>query len=121
MLESNPRVAQVLTAVDAAEALRIMRGDETSQPFVDAVFADLSMPGLNGMELARVLTAVRNPPALVFITGHDEDALEAFEVGALDYIMKPPKPHRGCRARRKSELNTPAPARPLSAEAAAPS
>ena len=69
MLESNPRVAQVLTAVDAAEALRIMRGDETSQPFVDAVFADLSMPGLNGMELARVLTAFRNPPALVFITG----------------------------------------------------
>jgi len=121
MLESNPRVAQVLTAVDAAEALRIMRGDETSQPFVDAVFADLSMPGLNGMELARVLTAFRNPPALVFITGHDENALEAFEVGALDYIMKPPNPNRVDRALRKIERNKLALAGPSSAEPAAPS
>lgn len=113
LLGSNPRVGKVLTAFDAAEALRLMRSDDTAVPggrdgdesTVDAVFADVSMPGLSGMELARVLAAFRNPPALVFITGHEENALEAFEVGALDYIMKPANSDRVDRALRTIERN----------------
>ncbi|MEY8042605.1 LytR/AlgR family response regulator transcription factor [Saccharopolyspora cebuensis] len=107
LLGSNPRVTKVLTAFDAAEALRELRteepGPEQDAPVVDAVFADVSMPGLSGMELARVLTAFKHPPALVFITGHEENALEAFEVGALDYIMKPANAERVDRALRTIE------------------
>ncbi|SFS84276.1 two component transcriptional regulator, LytTR family [Saccharopolyspora flava] len=113
LLGSNPRVGRVLTAFDAAEALRLLRSDDPEligrrdedESIVDAVFADVSMPGLSGMELARVLTAFRNPPALVFITGHEENALEAFEVGALDYIMKPANADRVDRALRGIEKN----------------
>ena len=109
LLEHNPRVARVLTAFDAAEALRLIRSDDpelrgqSDHSVVDAVFADVSMPGLSGMELARVLTAFRNQPALVFITGHSENALEAFEVGALDYIMKPANAERVDRALKAIE------------------
>ncbi|MBQ6641442.1 MAG: response regulator, partial [Saccharopolyspora sp.] len=106
LLRNNPRVAQVLTAFDAADALRLLRSDDQvrakdgDESVVDAVFADVSMPGLSGMELARVLNAFKQPPSLVFITGHEENALEAFEVGALDYIMKPADADRVDRALR---------------------
>lgn len=107
LLENNPRVGRVLTAFDAAEALRVLRSDDPTlhgrgadESIVDVVFADVSMPGLSGMDLARVLTAFRNSPALVFITGHEENALQAFEVGALDYIMKPANAERVDRALR---------------------
>lgn len=112
LLENNARVDRVLTAFDAADALRRLRSDdpelrerEPNDALVDAVFADVSMPGLSGMDLARVLTAFRNPPALVFITGHEENALQAFEVGALDYIMKPANADRVDRALRTIEKN----------------
>ena len=112
LLRNNARVGRVLTAFDAAEALRLLRSDdpqlrerESNDSLVDAVFADVSMPGLSGMDLARVLTAFRNPPALVFITGHEENALQAFEVGALDYIMKPANADRVDRALRTIEKN----------------
>lgn len=104
LLEENPRVSQVLTAFDAAEALRLIRSDGNhGESTVDAVFADVSMPGLTGMELARVLQAFRHPPSLVFLTGHEEHALEAFEVGALDYIMKPANRERVDRALKMVE------------------
>lgn len=110
LLDRSPRVARVLTASDASEALRLIRSDDPElrgqsedHSIVDVVFADVSMPGLSGMELARVLTAFKNPPALVFITGHEENALEAFEVGALDYIMKPANAERVDRALRMIE------------------
>jgi len=112
LLDNNARVGRVLAAFDAAEALRMLRSDdpelrerEPNESIVDAVFADVSMPGLSGMDLARVLTAFRNPPALVFITGHEENALQAFEVGALDYIMKPANADRIDRALRTIERN----------------
>ncbi|MFR9729129.1 LytR/AlgR family response regulator transcription factor [Saccharopolyspora sp. MS10] len=109
LLENNPRVSKVLLAFDAAEALRLLRSDDQlrsrdgGESVVDGVFADVSMPGLSGMELARVLNAFKQPPSLVFITGHEENALEAFEVGALDYIMKPADADRVDRALRNIE------------------
>lgn len=99
MLESSPHIRRVLTAFDAAEALRILRGDydpevmdrqKAGLPPVDAVFADINMPGLSGTDLARVLGAFRAPPALVFVTGVEHsEAVVAFEVGALDFVTKP--------------------------------
>nr|WP_218863263.1 LytTR family DNA-binding domain-containing protein [Actinopolyspora biskrensis] len=108
MIEKNPRVSKVLTAFDAAEALRILRSDNpdlqgrpAEAPLVDAVFIDVAMPGLTGMDLARVLFSFENSPALVFITAHGENALEAFDLGAIDYVMKPASPERVERALRK--------------------
>jgi DNA-binding LytR/AlgR family response regulator len=109
LLESSPHIRRVLTAFDAAEALRILRGDYEQEvmartkaglPPVDAVFADINMPGLSGMDLARVLSAFRYPPALVFVTGVEErDALvTAFDVGALDFINKPINEERVLKA-----------------------
>ncbi|WP_112276011.1 LytR/AlgR family response regulator transcription factor [Lentzea terrae] len=109
LLESSPHIRRVLTAFDAAEALRILRGDYEQEvmartkiglPPVDAVFADINMPGLSGMDLARVLSAFRHPPALVFVTGVEErDALvTAFDVGALDFINKPINEERVLKA-----------------------
>lgn len=99
LLESSPHIRRVLTAFDAAEALRILRGDydvevmdrtRAGLPPVDAVFADINMPGLSGTDLARVLGAFRAPPALVFVTGVEHsEAVVAFEVGALDFVTKP--------------------------------
>ncbi|MCS7482139.1 LytR/AlgR family response regulator transcription factor [Umezawaea endophytica] len=99
LLESSPHIRRVLTAFDAAEALRILRGDyddevmqrsKDGRPPVDAVFADINMPGLSGTDLARVLNAFRAPPALVFVTGVEHsEAVVAFEVGALDFVTKP--------------------------------
>lgn len=108
MLETNSRVGRVLIAYDVAEALRVLRRDNPDladrppdQPIVDAVFIDVAMPGLSGMELARMLEERNDSPALVFITGHGENALEAFELGAIDYVMKPASNERMDRALRK--------------------
>ncbi len=55
----------------------------------DVVLLDIHMPGMNGIEVARHLVARPSPPAVVFVTAFDEHALEAFEVQALDYLLKP--------------------------------
>ncbi len=61
---------------------------------VDAVFLDIRMPGVTGMELAEVLSKFRRPPLIVFVTAHEEHALRAFEVDAVDYLTKPVAPER---------------------------
>jgi len=98
-LDANRYVRRVIPAFDATEALRQLGGDDpelnarrnSGRPIVDAVFSDLKMPGLTGMEMAKVLAGFKPSPVLVFITGHGEgnDAVEAFELGAVDFIPKP--------------------------------
>ena len=60
----------------------------------DLVLLDILMPELDGMETARRLRELPNPPLFVFVTLHVEKAVEAFDVGALDYIVKPIEPGR---------------------------
>ncbi len=55
----------------------------------DIALVDVQMPGMTGIELARHLGALPDPPAIVFVTAFDEYAVKAFEVHALDYLMKP--------------------------------
>ncbi|MGB9821872.1 LytR/AlgR family response regulator transcription factor [Thermodesulfovibrio sp.] len=55
----------------------------------DVVFLDIEMPDISGIEVARQLVKFINPPLIVFATAYDEYAIEAFELGALDYILKP--------------------------------
>jgi DNA-binding LytR/AlgR family response regulator len=82
-------VGSVLTAGDATAALRVLRDTE-----VDVVFLDIRMPGLDGLELARVLRRFARPPAVVFVTAHDDRAVDAFDLGAVDYLLKPVRPDR---------------------------
>ena len=88
LLRGDPRVGTVLTASDAAEALRILQPDGTN-PIPDAVLLDIAMPGWDGVDLARVLAGLPHPPAVAFLSAHDDRAVEAYEIGALDYLLKP--------------------------------
>jgi two-component system LytT family response regulator/two-component system response regulator LytT len=60
----------------------------------DLVFLDVQMPGLTGFEVARRLFDRETAPALVFVTAFDRHAIEAFEVNAVDYLLKPVEPSR---------------------------
>ena len=53
------------------------------------VFLDINLPGLNGIEVARFLSQLQNPPVIVFVTAYDQYAVEAFQTKALNYILKP--------------------------------
>ena len=96
LLRGDERVYAVHTASDATEALRVLRDNE-----VDAVFLDIRMPGLDGMELARVLRRFARAPAIVFVTAADDRAAEAFDVGVADYVRKPVQPDRLAESLRR--------------------
>ena len=84
LLNEHPDIAEVRRASDATSALRELNGRT-----IDAVFLDVNMPGLSGLELAGVLTNFSYRPAVVFVTAHDDKAVAAFDVGAVDYLLKP--------------------------------
>ena len=85
MLEASAAVERVESAASAEEAL-VALGDGAA---IDAVFLDVRMPGLGGLELARVLRRFEHPPAIVFVSAFDDAAVGAFEVAAVDYLVKP--------------------------------
>lgn len=89
LLSADPRVDRVLTAIEGAGALRLLEHED-----VDIVFLDIRMPGLSGLDLARVLARFRRPPAVVFVTAYENHAVDAFDVQAVDYVMKPYRPER---------------------------
>ncbi len=64
----------------------------------DIVLLDIAMPGLDGIEVARALSRLDRSPAVVFVTAFDQFAVAAFEVAAVDYLMKPVDPARLARA-----------------------
>jgi two-component system, LytTR family, response regulator AlgR len=77
----------------------------TARP--DIVLLDVQMPGMTGIELANHLMKSQNPCAVIFVTAYDEYALKAFEVHALDYLLKPVRAGRLAEAiRRVSALRT---------------
>lgn len=84
LLESDSRVGEVLTAELPRDALRLLQAHH-----VDGVFLDIRMPGLSGLELAGIIGRFRDPPPVVFVTAFEEHAAEAFELGAVDYVLKP--------------------------------
>jgi DNA-binding LytR/AlgR family response regulator len=96
LLRADPRVGRLHTAGDATEALRVLRDVD-----VDAVFLDIRMPGLDGMELARVLGRFAKPPAVVFVTAYDDRAAEAFDLGVADYVRKPVRADRIAESLRR--------------------
>jgi DNA-binding LytR/AlgR family response regulator len=112
LLGGDPRVGDVATAGSGAEVLRALEAHE-----VDAVFLDIRMPGLDGLDVARVLARFSRPPKVVFVTAYDDGAVEAFDLRAVDYLLKPVRAERlteavrrVCAATDEGEAPTPAPA-----------
>lgn len=106
LLGKDARVGDVLTTDSAAEALRVLQEES-----VDAVFIDIRMPGLTGLDLAKVLSRFKEPPPVVFVTAYDEHAVDAFDLNAADYLLKPVRDDRLAEAvRRVVEASGSAPA-----------
>lgn len=84
LLSRDDRIDDVTTARTGTEALRVLEAGA-----VDVVFLDIAMPGLSGIEIARLLGRFRIPPRIVFVTAHENHAVDAFELGAVDYLLKP--------------------------------
>ena len=100
LLGRDPRIGTVLRATSGSEALRAL-----SAGSVDAVFLDIHMPAVSGLDIARAISASSNPPAVVFVTADEEHALAAFELAAVDYLLKPVRAERLARSvARISEL-----------------
>jgi DNA-binding LytR/AlgR family response regulator len=93
ILRASPHVHEVETAASGQEAIV-----KASRRPYDAIFLDVRMPELDGLELARVLKAFAHKPALVFVSAFDTSAVATFEVRALDFLMKPVTPHRVAEA-----------------------
>ncbi|MBM6547213.1 response regulator transcription factor [Janibacter sp. YIM B02568] len=89
VLDQDPRVSRVLAAPSGTAALAALEHER-----IDVVFSDISMPGLDGMQLARVIKRFSEPPAVVFVTAHDNHAVDAFDLDAVDYVMKPVRQER---------------------------
>jgi len=119
LLRGLAQVEQVTCAHSGSEALRRL-----AERQYDALFLDVRMPDLNGLELAGVLDRFANPPAVVFVSAYGDGAVAAFEVHALDYLMKPVSRKRIEEAiLRVAEANDDRPApgpKPASADAVEP-
>lgn len=76
-------VGEANNAETAIESIRLLKPD--------VIFLDIQMPGKNGFELLEEISGV---PEVVFVTAYDEYAIRAFEVNALDYLLKPVQPNR---------------------------
>ena len=96
LLGQDPRIGQILPRDSATEALRTLQERD-----VDVVFLDIQMPGLSGLDLAQVLARFRNPPPVVFVTAHEGHAVAAFDLQAVDYVLKPVRTERLAEAVRR--------------------
>lgn len=84
---SHNEELQLVGVCKSAEEVVALLNKET----VDVLFLDILMPGMSGMQLLKTL---ENPPLVVFTTAYSQYAVEGFEVGAVDYLMKPISPKR---------------------------
>ena len=90
------RIAAVEVAGQAGDGLEALALIDALQP--DLVLLDIQMPGRNGFDVARDLLAREVDTRIVFVTAYDEHAIDAFEVNAVDYLLKPVEPDRLERA-----------------------
>jgi two-component system, LytTR family, response regulator LytT len=104
LLATHPEVEVVGEAASATEALKL-----AAAVSYDVVFIDVEMPGLSGLDAARLVHGRPVVPQLVFVTAHEQYAIEAFAVEALDYLLKPVDPERLAQVvRRLVSLHAPA-------------
>jgi two-component system, LytTR family, response regulator len=108
LLGAHPEVEVVGEAASAAEALRLAGAVE-----YDVVFLDVEMPGLTGLEAARLVRERAGAPELVFVTAHERYAVDAFAVEAFDYLLKPVDPERLARVVERLQERSREDARPV--------
>ncbi len=122
LLNADPRIGTAEGAGDATEALRRINRALESGPdgpdAIDVVFLDIQMPGLDGLDLARLLTGFARPPLVVFVTAHEDFAVQAFDLKAVDYVLKPVRRERLAEAvrraaERRGTATSPAPRIPV--------
>lgn len=93
LLRAQPAVSVINVASDATEALRRLQDEH-----YDGMFLDIRMPGLDGLELARLLLQFTDPPLVIFVTAYDSHAVAAFQAHARGYLLKPVSADRLCDA-----------------------
>ena len=86
LLNSHQEINIIAEAASVSEALAAVQSHHP-----DLIFLDIQMPGGSGFDLLKQLD---NPPAIIFVTAYDKYAIRAFEVNALDYLLKPVEPER---------------------------
>ncbi|WP_030743617.1 LytR/AlgR family response regulator transcription factor [Streptomyces sp. NRRL F-5135] len=109
LLRADPRIRAAEGATGATEALRRIGAALDAGPgdpaAVDVVFLDIHMAGLSGLDMARLLAGFAQPPLIVFVTAHEDFAVRAFDLKAVDYVLKPVRRERLAEAvRRVTEL-----------------
>jgi two-component system, LytTR family, response regulator AlgR len=87
VLEDCGRDLALEVVGEADNGLTALAAVEQAQP--DALLLDIRMPGMDGIEVAQHLQKLPHPPAVIFTTAYDSYACQAFEVNAIDYLMKP--------------------------------
>jgi two-component system response regulator AlgR len=85
-LSKNSVVAEAANGHEAVEC------NERHQP--EIILMDIRMPGMDGLEAAKIISQNENPPAIIFTTAFSDHALEAFETYAMDYLLKPVRAER---------------------------
>jgi two-component system, LytTR family, response regulator AlgR len=93
--------AAVGEAMNGAEAV-----EKASELNPDVVLMDIRMPGMDGLEAAMHMMGMENPPSVIFTTAYDQHALDAFEVNAVDYLLKPIRKDRLANALTKARKLT---------------
>lgn len=99
LLERDARVGDIKEAGTVSEAIL-----EIMEQCPDVLFLDIQMPGRSGMELAETISKLRRPPVVVFVTAFAEYAADAYNLDAVDYILKPVEEGRLAKALDKVEL-----------------
>ncbi len=89
LLGRDERIGNIYRASSGTQALRALEAEP-----VDAVFLDIHMPVVSGLEIARAIARSGQQPAVVFVTADEDCALEAFELAAVDYLLKPVRAER---------------------------
>jgi two-component system response regulator AlgR len=113
---ARARLRELLADISGELATTVVGESDSGLDVIDrlpgsaaqVLLLDIQMPGMGGIELARHLCALDNAPAVIFVTAHDRHAVEAFELNALDYLMKPVRAERLAAALRKSLVAMPA-------------
>lgn len=84
LLKQSPRIKDVLEAEGATQCMDLLSENE-----IDVLFLDIRMPGMDGLQVSQVISQLPTPIPVVFVTAFEEHAVEAFQLAAFDYLLKP--------------------------------
>jgi len=102
LIEKDPDFEVLYEIADGEKALKLLKENA-----VDLLFLDIQIPGISGIEIARILNKQKNSSYIIFTTAYDEYAVEAFQLSAVDYLLKPISDQRLEESldRAKKEIN----------------